>query len=201
MPGRAVAVAGPGSSLAITGLGRIVIGRWQLTAGGLLREPAQFGDARRDKYVPRERSHGVPVRHFWRWSGHSARLSHGRLGANCNAYECAAVGFHSRLGPLWVISRRDWLGATIGPHPPRPESGSEIRYWHPASMRPSGPNALGSRGGRPLPSSSAPPLDCPVTLPPGLRRAFDEAGSDRIARTCHHDSPLGAEDDREWEFC
>jgi hypothetical protein len=79
MRGRVVAVVGPGSfpqsSLAITGLGRIVIGRWQLTARGFLNEPAQFGDARCDKYVPRERSHGVPVRRFWRWSRHSARLS------------------------------------------------------------------------------------------------------------------------------
>jgi hypothetical protein len=52
--------------LAITGLGRIVIGRCQLTAGGLLREPAQFGDARGDTYVKRSASHGVTVRHFWR---------------------------------------------------------------------------------------------------------------------------------------
>jgi hypothetical protein len=79
--------------LAITGLGRIVIGRWQLTAGSLLREPAQFGDARRDTYVPCERSHDVPVRPFWRWSGHSARLSHDRPSANCNAYEFARLDF------------------------------------------------------------------------------------------------------------
>lgn len=67
----------PHSSLAITRLGRIVIGRWQLTAGGLLREPAQLDDARRDTYGKRSASHGVPVRHFWRWSGHWARVSHG----------------------------------------------------------------------------------------------------------------------------
>jgi hypothetical protein len=79
--------------LAITGLGRIVIGRWQLTAGGLLRKPAQLDNARRDKYVSREASHGVAVRHFWRWGGHSARLSHGRPSANCNAYEFARLDF------------------------------------------------------------------------------------------------------------
>jgi hypothetical protein len=30
---------------------------------------------------------------FWRWSGHSARLSHGRPSANCNAYEFARLDF------------------------------------------------------------------------------------------------------------
>jgi hypothetical protein len=105
MRGRAVAVAGPGSSLAITGLGRIVIGRRQLTAGGLLREPTQFGDARRDKYLPRERSHGVPVRRFWRWSGHSARLSHGPPRQHCNAYEFARLDFlRRRLSLLQSLS-------------------------------------------------------------------------------------------------
>jgi hypothetical protein len=38
--------------LAITGLGRVVIWRWQLTAGGSRREPAQLDDARRDVVQP-----------------------------------------------------------------------------------------------------------------------------------------------------
>jgi hypothetical protein len=69
MRGRAVAVAGPGSSLAITGLGRVIIGQWQLTAEGLFREPAELDDARPDTYVKRSASHGVPVRRFWRRPG------------------------------------------------------------------------------------------------------------------------------------
>jgi hypothetical protein len=72
----------PRPSLAITVLGRIVIGHRQLAPGSLLGQPAQLDDACPDQDVLRERvrsaSHGVPVRRFWRWSGHLASLSRGR---------------------------------------------------------------------------------------------------------------------------
>jgi hypothetical protein len=63
-------------------------------------------------------------------------------------------------------SRRDWLRATIGPRPLRPESGSEIRALACASMSLSGPNALGSEVADSYRRPLNLPLDCPVTLPP-----------------------------------
>jgi hypothetical protein len=88
----------------ITVLGRIVVGHRQLAASGSLREPAQLDYACPDQDVPRERmrsaSHGVAVRHFWRWCGHSAML-----GRHCNAYEFARLDFLRRRLGLFVVDR------------------------------------------------------------------------------------------------
>jgi hypothetical protein len=81
--------------LAITRLGRIVIGRWQLTAAGLLREPAQLDDARRDKYVPRSvaRRSGQAFLALG-WSFGEALTWGARR--HSNAYEFARLDFFRR---------------------------------------------------------------------------------------------------------
>ena len=79
--------------MAITGLRRIVIGRWQLTAGGLLREPAQFDDARPDTYVQRERVARRSGQAFLALEWSFGEASHGPPRRHCNAYEFARLDF------------------------------------------------------------------------------------------------------------
>src|SRR4029077_20508375 len=61
------------------------------------------------------------------------------------------------------------------------------------------PNALGSEAADSCPATSAPPLDCPVTLPPGLARLSTRpvaTGSPAPAIA----TDLGVEDDCGWSF-